>query len=84
MATPLGKAKVQRPNMSGSIQDIMLFMLCWRGSAPGPALVDIFWETYIVAPTSTGRMGVGSGWPRLSQRKFAWMGTDLSTRGIQP
>jgi len=84
MATPLGKAKVQRPNINGSIQDIMLFMLCCFGSEPGAFVCDIFCETYIVAPTSTGRMGVGSGWPRFSQRKFSWMGTDLSTSGIQP
>jgi hypothetical protein len=76
-ASPLGKARVKKPNIRGIIQIIILPIDCCCGSAEGT--VDIFCSTHIEAATNTGRMkyplGGTSGWARLSQRKFVLSGT---------
>ena len=53
-ASPLGKLRVKKANISGMSHSIILFIDCWRGSAVGT--LDIFCSTHIEAATSTGRM----------------------------
>ncbi len=84
-ARPLGKLRVQNPNMIGSIHDIMLLMEFCRGSVL--CWVVIFWTTYIDPPTSSGMRSsapppVSAGVsPRSIPRNVLFRGIVSFTRG---
>ena len=71
-ASPLGKLIVKKPNMSGIIHSIILFMDCCFGSDVG--MVDIFCCIHIDRATRMAIMKYLSGCPRSSQRNFAFKG----------
>ena len=66
-ASPAGNVIVKNPNISGIIHSIMRLVDCCLESTAG--MVVIFCMKNIEAPTKTGKMGVGSGFARSSQRK---------------
>lgn len=76
-ARPLGKEKVNRPNMAGIIHNIIRLVEACLGSAVGT--VVIFCWTHMEAATKTGRRGKGSGRDRSSQRKRGFNGTAWCT-----
>ena len=72
-ASPLGKLRVKKANISGMSHCNILFMDCCLGSAVGT--YDIFCMTHIEAATRTGNTYNLSGTARFSQRKSAFRGT---------
>ena len=82
MARPLGSVRVKKPNISGIIQSIMLFIDCCCWLALG--IIVIFCRAHMEPATSTGMTGVLSPKPRSSHRKPPWMGTAECTMGSQP
>ena len=78
-ARPLGNVVVKNPNISGIIHSIMRLVDCCLASAAG--MVVIFCMKNMDAPTRTGRIGVGSGRARSSQRNELFMGMTLWTHG---
>ena len=65
-ASPAGNVIVKNPNIRGIIHSIIRLVDCCLASAAG--MVVIFCMKNIEAPTRTGKMGVGSGLARSSQR----------------
>ena len=69
IANPASKLNVKKPNISGIIHSIMVWLPCCRGSAAG--IMVIFCWTQVEVNTSTGMITlVGSGSARSSHRKL--------------
>ncbi len=73
--------KAKNASIMGIIQSIMALVEDCLGSAAG--IVVIFCCNHVEAPTSTGRMGVGSGLARSSPKKLLFNGTIVSPTGFQ-
>jgi len=72
---------VKKPNIIGSIHNIILFVEACRGSAAG--IVVTFCMRNIDKPTRTGSIGVGSLDPRSNHKKVLFKGIDSLIPGSQ-
>lgn len=72
---------MKKPNISGIIHNIILFVCACLGSAEG--IVVIFCVSHMEMPTSTGITGVGSGSDKSTQRNELFIGITSLTLGSQ-
>ena len=79
-ARPLGKLRLKKPNIIGSIHSIILFVEAVRSSVGG--IVVVFWSSHVEPPTSIGiTIGDVSGRPKSSHKNEASIGITRWTLG---